>query len=271
MLRPPPFIAGVARAVLEQLAVYRYLTAPQLLRLGVTQSRDHLWERLRWLERRGLIGRQRFGVDPNAGKMPDILWLTASGAEYVPDTIAPEGHRPQGSADIRHRVATVDMLIALRMWAAAHGWHIPWLKTDFDPGKPGHKATSVPLKSGEPYIPDAVALLTAQAGKPYPLVLEVYRGGWRNDIGHFKRQLPRLIQAADSEAVESAHAFPTLARYLLTFHTADMLRQALAALPDPRSDRWEAFFFAEHGAVVGDFVGAWRDVSGRPKRLFKTA
>lgn len=271
MLRPPPFIAGVARAVLEQLAVYRYLTAPQLLRLGVTQSRDHLWERLRWLERRGLIGRQRFGVDPNAGKMPDILWLTASGAEYVPDTIAPEGHRPQGSADIRHRVATVDMLIALRTWATAHGWHIAWLKTDFDPGKPGHKATSVPLKTGEPYIPDAVALLTAQAGKPYPLVLEVYRGGWRNDIGHFKRQIPRLIQAADSEAVESAHAFPTLARYLLTFHTADMLRQALAALPDPGSERWEAFFFAEHAAVVGDFIGAWRDVSGRPKKLFKAA
>ena len=77
------------------------------------------------------------------------------------------------------------------------------------------------------------------------------------------------MEAADSEAVESAHGFAGLVRYLLTFHTADMLRQALAALPDPGSDRWEVFF-AEHAAVVADFIGAWRDAMGRPKTLFRT-
>src|SRR4051812_45568051 len=48
-------------AVLDGLATYRFLTAKQLHRLGVTKNERHIYDVLHELEKRGLIERIKFG------------------------------------------------------------------------------------------------------------------------------------------------------------------------------------------------------------------
>jgi len=267
MQEPPPFMAGAALHILQQLAIYRYLTAQQLHRLGVSGGArlDHVWERLRYLERLKLVGRQRFGVDPNEGKMPDVIWLTARGAEYVEGaTFA--GRRPQGGADIRHRLAIVDVHISLRAWAARHGWRVVEVRTEFDPSGRTAKATAVPLQDGQTYVPDALALVSPD-DETRVLVIEVYRGGWKANLEHFRRQLPKLAAVAENSCVESELRATRRARFLLTFYGSQMLEQAIRAVPDPDSERWAGFFFGEQSAVTADFSASWHDVRGNGREL----
>ena len=62
-------------SVLEALAVYRFLTAKQLLRIGVTPSRSHLYDVLRTLalRRPKLVHELDFGVEPEVGRLDRIF------------------------------------------------------------------------------------------------------------------------------------------------------------------------------------------------------
>ena len=90
--RHPVVAAGTSKAIqrisqtegkiLEAVAHYRFLTAHQLMRLGVTSDKTHLYDKLRTLKTRrpALLHELRFGPEPGLGRLASIYFLTEHGA-----------------------------------------------------------------------------------------------------------------------------------------------------------------------------------------------
>ena len=108
-------------AVLEALATYRYMTAEQMVRIGVAKALTHLRTVLRKLQKKrpALVAGLDFGVLPIEGKLPRMHWLTPYGAEVLE-----EMHGNGVSIDVpkkvrlfrhdyAHRRATVDTGVPL--------------------------------------------------------------------------------------------------------------------------------------------------------------
>jgi hypothetical protein len=70
--------------VMEHLHAYRFLTAPQLLRLGVASHINSLRRTLRRFETgRKYVDWEEFGVLPRIGRLPRVYYLTERGARYL--------------------------------------------------------------------------------------------------------------------------------------------------------------------------------------------
>ena len=116
-------------AVLEALATYRFMTAKQLVKAGVSISLPHVRTVLRKLQKKrpALVAGLDFGALPIEGKLARMHWLTPYGADVleemhggsvtfdVPKKVRLFRH------DYAHRRATVDTLISFRQWAKSAG------------------------------------------------------------------------------------------------------------------------------------------------------
>lgn len=127
---------------LEALAKYRYLTAKQLVMLGIaaseTVARDHVLSKLE-------KGRKPFAKAHNPGRfigfgqLPYIHYLTEHGAnalaEYyripITNIIYPKGG-VQFQRDILHRIGVIDCAIRFVQWAQANNIEIDTLDCYFD-------------------------------------------------------------------------------------------------------------------------------------------
>ena len=126
--------------VMEQLHTYRFLTAPQLLRLGVASHVNSLRRTLRRFETaRKYVDWAEFGVLPQIGRLPRVYYLTERGARYLAEAwrVEPaEINYPRGvklfSRDYFHRGATIDFHIELRRFAAQYGLTVEVFHSYFD-------------------------------------------------------------------------------------------------------------------------------------------
>src|SRR5512132_1134794 len=125
--------------VLEYLHTYRFLTAPQFLRLGLAEHIDSVHYMLRGLIAGGHVDFVEFGVAPGIGRLPRVSYLTARGAECLaeawrvdPKTI----NYPKGGRVFRHdyfhRRATIDFQIELRLFTGRSGAGVEFFHNYFD-------------------------------------------------------------------------------------------------------------------------------------------
>lgn len=249
--------------VLHAVAYYHLLTIEQMQRVGVAGgSRRRIDDAVRLLKRKYLIdgneARQVAYFDHVAAQH----WLTRRGAEVV----GAVGSRRTSKSlrEAKHRIAIVDVHIDLRAWVMAAGGSLEQFVPDFTPGRRwGHKPTKIE-GSGHSFSPDALAKVTLADGKGRILVLEVERGGDRQDRAAFRRGIEHWRGVAGSEVVEDRLNASGAARFLLVFQSAEMRRKAMAQWPDPADAIWHRFFCKGLDELAGDFnVGWWQPGGGR--------
>jgi Replication-relaxation len=233
-------------AILSELEVYRFLTPAQLLSLGVTRDKRHLYMTLSRLALRTpkIVVKLDFGALPGRGRLPVLYALAPHGAELLADATRrdpEEIHCPERIRlfhnDYFHRVHCVDLHIAVRQWAARTGATIEFFDTYFDYGTAqdgrAHARTRIPLPQGA-LIPDAMFSFTTKGSPARLCALEMYNG---METGRVERQLAAYITALDNDAINTAYGYPHAVRVLCVFEHArglELVRRRLSGTQEFR-------------------------------------
>ena len=234
------------------LATYQYLSAQQMVRLGVgrtaKQIRDHTLKRL---ERARMIKSQDFGAIPKKGRLPLIYCLSPKSINVVADLMrcAPEEitypkYGIKYAPDYFHRRHFVDFHIALRQWVESRkDTELEFFQSYYTKHKGrGSKTHSINLlrfKPSEslPYNypltidPDGIFRLH-KGDKSFLCAIEHHR---KPDSQYITRQLDRHMTALDQNLLSERfdHQNPNL---VLSVHenlrSFTSVQKRLLSLPD---------------------------------------
>ncbi len=281
----------VQQRLLEALGRYRLLNPQQMVRVGVHHREDACRSEGDALARKHLLHHSGEPDGPAKTKppplvsgvtcLPRLYWLSHRGAALLP---LENGWQPLGSRrdmgdydHIIHRMKTVDLHIALRVWAAAEpGREVYRYVTDFEPGSGGReKPTTITYKGGEfkRYVPDALATVIGPDGQPRALAIEIERNRRQGTrLTEFPVKVRQMREARLLNVVEGRFNRPKLrARFLVIFARADTREKAVARWPEPDADEWRNFFIKSEDEL-GDFNADWWRPGGASRRpLFSFA
>lgn len=161
----------VADRILDCLARYRFLTMAQLLDT-VAGDQQTVQFRLGELVTAGYVMRQEFRLGPTADRLPDIHWLSRSGARLIEDATGEPVTVPDSSklsvAHIAHHTLTVSTLIAADAWARQTGQAVPEFRTGMESSR-----TRLQLLDRTPNA-DAVLDMRDPAGNRRVYIVEVF-------------------------------------------------------------------------------------------------
>lgn len=256
------------QAILEHVACYRFLTSLQLLALGVTTDKGHLYGTLRSLvsRRPAFLGVLDFGVLVGHGRLPRLYFLTPQGASMLEDIRPDLGHIDTPSRvrlfhnDYFHRIATVNTHIAVRQWTDKIGARIDYLHSYFDHGvrKDGraYARTRVMVDKTTALIPDIVFSLTAADKITRLFAVEIYND---HTATRPEKQLLAYFVALQSAAIEKAFAYDKAVRILCLFEEPRViisLRERFKVHPFATTFNKQLFLksFAERAA----FATSWQ-------------
>ena len=136
-----PDLTAANIEVLRLLNRYRFLTNPQLLRLGLVHDNTSIY---RILSRFGdgnrpYIGKKDFGFIAGVGRLHRIYYLQKRGAQLLAETlqldedeVSYQKVKPPFLQDYFHRLATIDVHIELDRFAAQYGCAVRFFHTYFD-------------------------------------------------------------------------------------------------------------------------------------------
>ncbi len=177
---------------LESFRTYRYLTARQMVKLGIYKTekglRDKILSKLK-AKPYPLIKSVDFGFVAGKGRLPQLHYLTKRGALTLADLHGvglDEVPYPIGavqfSRDYFHRTEFISLHIALRQYAEATGQEVEFFHSYFDStGNQRQKNsqlvrdTQVQL-NGETIIPDGNFRLAMSDGQKRLFTLELHKG-----------------------------------------------------------------------------------------------
>jgi len=109
--------------IMELLAIYKFLTISQMVRLGVSEHKESIRRMLKRFNStpKGLIAKKSFPVHYEKGRLEDIYSLTKKGAYFLADVKDLEFNKIEYATgkklffhDYAHRIATIDYHIQLR-------------------------------------------------------------------------------------------------------------------------------------------------------------
>jgi len=267
-------------AVLQHLATYRYLTTNHMQRLKVSSSRRYIYRLLKdMLERKKpLIGALDFGAIPTIGRLHNIYYLTAYGANIVaeankgaeveyPKKVKVFGH------DYWHRINCVDYHINVNLWAEENGATVNYFDTYYDRGKIGaegniYPRTRIAWEAGK-IVPDVIfSISTPEEGdKERLFVLEMHNGP---DASRLVKQLKTYTSVLSRGTIEATYNYGSSPRLLLVFDTPATLTRAqkLTIQHDVLRDRAPQVFYKVHNKNFVDFKIAWYSQENVEKALF---
>lgn len=266
--------------ILEALATYRFLTSAQLMRLGVTSDRTHLYDTLRTLKRRkpALVRELAYGPAPGIGRPPSLYLLDPNAGPVLAD-IDPSWHGlaiPRTvraiTTDYRHRVLCVDFHIALRAWASSTGGRVDLYAAYYDPvpaggrGRQPHHRTRVAFPGGV-VVPDAILALVDKRGARRLFAFELYAGRRTDRV---IEQLETYLRAFAGKALETAYPNEYGIPVLVAFEDRegmDLVRER-ARDHSGLSGAGASFFLAAVPDFADGFPHAWRRFDGTAARPF---
>ena len=276
--------------VLLALAEYRFLTAPQLIEIGVAKDRGYLGQVLTSLlsvrKKQGAMQRQPkeigeldFGVLVGRGRLPRVYFLTARGAELIAtiDPNQPPARYPRRVVryqnDYHHRIATVDFHIALRAWANEHSQQLTWVRQYFDwtgqrDGAQPHTETRIKLTDRN-INPDTIFKLSDEATERV-FCVEIVNG---MDTGRVVKQMRNYCLGLDDGRInKSLNLGDRAVRLLFVFEHERLLNLVQKAA---KKERWLGayaphFFLKSMDDVqTGSFLDGWAGVDdGSRRKLF---
>lgn len=256
---------------LEALAVYRYLTAKQLVRLGVaasvTVARDHVLKKLK-AGRYPFIGTKDFGRWPGYGRIPHVHYLTPRGVKYLAEVSGvPESSikYPKGGVqftrDLFHRLGTIDGYIALRTWAEANDYEISRADLYFDKTKGTRGQNQVcasRLELGPRGIiePDGIFILT-QGETKVPFILEFHHS---DNTTRIAQQLNNHAYGIYLGALRQKYGIAINPIILSVYEHEAVMLSVMKRLRDAEGfDAFiKGFVFNTIARVRSDFTQGWR-------------
>ncbi|QOY51975.1 replication-relaxation family protein [Candidatus Sulfurimonas baltica] len=178
---------------MKHIATYKFLTSSQLVKLGLNKHRGDVTNNLKQLtdQKRPLIDKITFPVDPEKGKLESIYYLTSRGVkfliedlDYPEDQIKATKSKPTSTQTYFHRKSTIDFHICLREWLNCNDGSVVFLNYDFD--KVGNNRSkdriqhlkainSLELDNGVSFIPDAITKFKV-AERDYLFLFEQHNG-----------------------------------------------------------------------------------------------
>jgi hypothetical protein len=227
--------------IFEYLNTYRFLTAEQMLRLGVAKHVESVRRLLRELQRdRSPIGKLEFAVHPKKGRLPNIYHLTKWGASILAELYRIDVssiYYPKSvrlfQQDYFHRISTVDYHIMLQKWAEKNSATLIHFDTYFD--KTGYNRASAPQNrltaktrvslSGENFfVPDIIALLRKNTGELSLRTIEIHNG---YDTGRFLRQMENHIQALEYGSITDKYKLNVACHVFWIFEHESTMKAAI--------------------------------------------
>lgn len=266
---------------LEALGTYKFLTVPQMVRLGVNAHEQSVQRTLRRFKEKKrfpklFVDKKDFGFIAGRGNLHSVYYLTHHGANLLAEywrvdhtSINYPKREPDFGRDYFHRWYTVDVHISLRQWAEVASVEVKFVHTYFDyvgsnrsKGKnPLRNRTRIDLKGDSFFVPDMVYLVTGPDGSQDLAVIEIHN---TKDTKRFLEQMENHALAVQLGAVAQTYdqtkELEINNRILWVFsHDSTML----AAMKRIRQDRR---FSALHQLVEfntvkdvrKDFAAGWR-------------
>lgn len=264
--------------ILLALAQYKFLTASQLVDLGIMRQRKNINHNLRLFKTgaKPLLASQSFGAIPKIGKLEHIHFLTIWGKKVLREELGLETNDiklPQGSQklfyqDYFHRKYTIDCEIALHQWAVKANIAVLFSHRYFDKvgnqRKQGNLRPQVSFKIGqETYIiPDGLFQLLLPNGREEIYCLEMYNG---QDKGRTIKQLEKHLTLLEKGNLSDFYGIPYAHKVLCVFEKEALRKTVWEYLAEnPVFTHFKAHFLGRSLASVqaGSFGKDWRNLKG---------
>ena len=278
------------QSVLEALAEFRYLTAHQMLDMGISKNirslRNNTLNRLINTHRKAIKSHD-FGWIPQRGRLARVYYLTGYGTELLADVLRIDPasiEYPKGgiqfSSDYTHRINYIDFHIAFKRWAEKENKDVDFFYSYFDKvgsqraGKVRSTAKTRVLltrtvykqQDEKPFIPDV--LTRYQDGDKSRLVaIEIHNGTHSKRITHqLLEHLEAIEQGIFSHKYEHAKA-----NFVLSVHenqsTLDSVKRRLMERPEFKKFL-PLFLFNQQDQAKADFAKGWTLADGNKTILF---
>jgi len=267
---------------LEALATYRYLTADQAVRLGVSSCRTSCNQNIITPIKKTcspLVHFEDFGTI-GMKRIPHIHCLNKHGAKILAeyqgvsvDLIPFPKDGIRFTIDAPHRIATIDTAIEVNLWGERTNTDIDFMDFYFDqkiiaarprrlkiPLDPGRKQTGI--------IPDLVLSFSRGPKQPSAYVIEIHRAPRTTNIFD---QLLNHAKAISARAYVAVREDMKVNPRILSIHQAettfDRVREKVHA--DKRLANLQPFFlFNTLEQVRSDLTKGWTFADGKAVQAF---
>lgn len=273
-LSPEPLRCLVA------LSTFRFLTAKQMVRLGVAKSepvvRNHVIERLSRHKVKPFIRSHKMG-----SFLPYIHYMTQYGAEKLAEVYKypieefkyPIGRVQFSPMFAKHRFAQVDFHIGLRQWALWRGdINVLFSDMDFDgtgSRKGGNfvRQTSITLPDDPiPITPDGIFGIEVN-GTPLLYALEVHR---TTQTKFAAIQIQRYMSVLERGAIGYKYGIQA-SPFVCSVHTLPNVLKGVKSqlMKTPEFEAfYPAFVFNTAEQLDKDFSEGWHFADGKPANPF---
>lgn len=264
--------------LLEGLAQFKFLTNPQIERLGVKKGEANV----RMLTKRfmdkypGVIERVSMGAPSKNGKIPHLYYVTPKGASFIEKALIMDakdvkhGKRSKikddddsyGFHEYEHRVATIDFFIDLTKWADEKDYNVRSMTGYYE--KIGvNKKNRIDILENHFIIPDGVVLMNG-GGLDHLCLLEVYmQSSKKNIIGAIHDHRLAMINGSPSDkyGIDRAHSVAII------FEKENKMRSVLAEIRGSRDfkdflDFNSLFKFRTIADIKNSFYDGWELFDG---------
>ena len=270
---------------MEALATYHFLTASQMVRLGISASIKSLQGTSLTKLTNGtprLVEALKHKLPPPQGALPWIYYLTDRGARELRESRLgeplsriryPKSSKVYFAKDYYHRVACIDFHIALRQWADSADMPIEFYDYDFDRVKySGNTSRTfaknyIKLNRGS-FIADA-AFRFLHDGKTRLCLLEFHNKANPKAVA---TQLDQHIDAFKQGVVREKYKQPKN-HFVLSVHKEQSILDTtigyLMGMKDFRENFMPGFHFNTLDRVKESFTNGWIMANGERSFLFE--
>lgn len=263
--------------ILENLAVYKFLTVSQIVRLGVKSDRRNLSKPLRLLlsGRRTLIQRIDFGVLPTIGRLEHVYFLTKYGANYLIENLGYELENikiPKGETlfarDYFHRKNNVTFEILFRQFVVKSGFEVLFFDTYYDmTGANNSRQTKrltakTKIEFGDDYlIADGIGLFQDSQEK-HLLAMEICNG---KDSKRIANQLRKHLLALSAGSLSLQHGLNKNSKVVCVFEFESCLEAVIRRLRELKefSSFEKYLLFNTLEKIEIEFFSGWQLFSGQ--------
>jgi len=230
MILKPPSIK-----TLEVLAIFKFLSTSQLIKLNIATKKPNLVRPLKDLLFYNLIGKLTFGVSPKVWKLENIYYLKVKWVNFLKNELwyddnhytikYPIWTNSLFFRDYFHRLYTIEFHIELFIYLIKKGGYIKTFDTYFDKIWSNRVDANLKAKTklifndGTYFIPDAICLYYLE-NKPHIFTFELYRG---NDTKRVLKQFIKHIQALSEGLASKVFHKKIGSKVLVVFDTKEAM------------------------------------------------
>ena len=263
---------------IELLAIYKYLTSSQFVKIGLYKKRGYLTNSLKVLVdmKRPLLAKHDF--NPINGKLESFYYLTKYGSKFLVEELeysenqikVPKGLTPIYLKDYFHRKLTIDFHIHFNQWVESNNGKINFLNYYFDKtgNNRGTDSTNyvtalnrVHLDEKNSFIPDINTMFSIN-DKKYLYLFEQHNG---KDAKRLFEQLYIHILAISKGVLSKKYDIKKPHIVVVICEHESVKKSVIQRLQQEKGiEHYNNFFiFKTNSELEEDFYNNWTKISGK--------